>query len=211
MRIRGTDVQRLNGEMEPVDDSEEPEYLEPRREYFGLVYEFLPESKEPLQRGVVQRQLAFLYHIGFQPCQGVHADNWQSPGVLLDLGDYEAPVLREFQGSIAYHPCPDAKWIVDRERAEKRAEGKWDDERGVRAAMEKVKEKHESRKEGARPAKEDGPEERQERGLRETAKAVDLSYQQGSGSSGYYDSKCTVHDCWLSSCHVNDVSRSDFG
>jgi hypothetical protein len=176
-------------------------HLDPERDHFALVYEFLPndsKGSKQLQRDAVQRQLSFLYHIGFQPCQGVHADNWQAPGVLLDLGDYEAPVLREFRGNIAYHACPDAEWIVDKEGAEKRAREKWEEEEGgLEEAMRKVEEKWDGGEkqdwgeEDGRGQKEGGdvPEEERERALRETAKAVEASYQDGEGLSGYCECK----------------------
>lgn len=116
-RVRGADFLALNDSIEVQEDVDSSDgevsasLLEADREYFALVYEYIP--KAGLEFDAVQRQLDFFYHIGFQHCQVPDQRNWQGPGILLDFGDYHSPVDQWFHGGDAFTTCPLAAALLD--------------------------------------------------------------------------------------------------
>lgn len=51
--------------------------------------------------------------------------NWQGPGILLDLGDYNTPVDKWFPGRAAYQPPVSADVLVDWSAAQEEAAREW--------------------------------------------------------------------------------------
>jgi hypothetical protein len=177
-RVRGADFMAMNDAIQ-IDPHAEykgegaASYIEGGREYFAIVYEYIPPTK--LELNAVQRQLDFFYHIGFHPCQGVNEKNWQGPGVLLDFGDYNSPVDPWFEALCAYHPHPPAEIFIDRAAVEARAREEGDRMR-------------ELRDDGIGPTEEEKQEEEKERAAADTAHFVELGYQDRWHRS-YFDRK----------------------
>lgn len=147
-------------------------YLEADREYFAIVYEYIPRAK--LDISAVQRQLDFFHHIGFHPCQGARARNWQGPGILLDFGDYNSPVDPWFAARCAYHAPVSAEVIVDWPKVEERADREWD-------------RKAELREQGIGPTEEELRAEKQQRALSDTARFVERGYKPSRWYTSYFD------------------------
>ncbi|KAG7293923.1 hypothetical protein NEMBOFW57_003983 [Staphylotrichum longicolle] len=176
-RVRGADFICLN-EIIEIDDyaAEKGEgsasYLEPDRDYFAIVYEYIPETK--LELSAVQRQLDFFYHIGFQPCQGVKEKNWQGPGILLDFGDYNSPVDQWFRARRAHHPRPSAELVLDRPNVEARAAQEFDQELRLR-------------EQGIGPKKEAKQAQEKQQAIANTARAIERGYQGDQRYRSYFD------------------------
>ncbi|KAK4154005.1 hypothetical protein C8A00DRAFT_14848 [Chaetomidium leptoderma] len=169
-RVRGADFVAMNNVMKLDHYAEEEgegsaSHIERGREYFAIVYEYLPEAK--LELNAVQRQLDFFYHTGFHLCQDTHERNWQGPGVLLDFGDYNSPVDRWFQAGGAYHPCLSAEVVIDMAKVQARA-------------AEERKREHELREAGVEPTEEEEREEERalakEHASADTARFVEWGY-----------------------------------
>jgi hypothetical protein len=148
-------------------------YIDRSREYFAIAYEYIPDTK--LERDAVQRQLDFFYRIGFHPCQAVKEENWQGPGILLDFGDYNAPVDPWFKALSSYHPCRSAEILVDRAAVEARAE---EEENRMRELEDQ----------GIGPTEEEKRAQEKERVTAKTARYIEWGYQDKWHRS-YFDRK----------------------
>ncbi|KAL8366287.1 hypothetical protein RB595_004859 [Gaeumannomyces hyphopodioides] len=70
--------------------------INPCREYFAIVYEFIPDDDgtddpSPVDRGKIQASMDFLSVVGFEFADSRILDNWKS-GVLIDLSDIIFPL-----------------------------------------------------------------------------------------------------------------------
>ena len=182
VRLLGADFVSLNNTIE-IDEYAESKgegsasYIQADREYFGIVYEYIPSAK--LERDAVQRQLDFFHHIGFESCQGAKEQNWQGPGILLDFGDYNAPVDQWFEGKSAYHPCDSADVLVDWDRVREEARKEWERQQ-------------ELREEGIGPTEEEKRAMKKKRMSADTAKHVEWGYQANRWHTSYFDRKYLV-------------------
>lgn len=61
----------------------------PQKEYFAIVYEFIPEGC--LDKNVVQSQLDFYWLVGFCFTPTMRPDNWKGDGILIDMADLICP------------------------------------------------------------------------------------------------------------------------
>lgn len=142
----------------------------PDRDYFAIVYEYIPET--PLELDAVQAQLDFFYRIGFESCQGSNIKNWQGPGILLDFGDYEAPVVPLFGGAGAFHKGPSAEFLLHRAEIMARPSTEWD-------------EWHKRYQEG-RLTEEEKLAEKRRRAAGRTAEFIERGYRRGQWDASYF-------------------------
>ncbi len=148
--------------------------IKPERDYFAIVYEYIPET--PLELHAVQAQMDFFHSIGFESCQGSNIKNWQGPGVLLDFGDYEAPVVSRFDGAGAFHEAPSAEFLLHRKEVMERSNREWNEMEARRA-------------QGLLTEEEKLAEKRQFV-AGDTAEYVERGYRPGQWDASYFVRKC---------------------
>jgi Tat protein secretion system quality control protein TatD with DNase activity len=149
-------------------------YIQQNKQYFAIVYEYVPEAK--LELDAVQRQLDFFHHIGFHPCQVMRKENWQGPGILLDFGDYNSPVDPWFAALNAYRPQPTAEIVIDPEAVEARGVELWNKQ-------------EELYRQGVRPTKEEKREKKRIEAMENTAELVERGYDAGRRYVSYFERK----------------------
>jgi len=142
----------------------------PDRDYFAIVYEYIPET--PLELDAVQAQMDFFYRIGFESCQGSNIKNWQGPGILLDFGDYEAPVVPLFDGAGAFAEVPSAEFLLHRAEIMARPSTEWDE--------------WNKRYEEGRLTEEEKLAEKRKRAAEETSEFIERGYRRGQWDASYF-------------------------
>lgn len=114
VRLDGQSLLHLNREISTAGRREEkgelaPEYFESQKQYYGIVYEYVPPAEFDVD--AVQRQIDFFHYAGFNTFQPANKVNWEGPGIRLDFGDFRTPVDPDFEGS-SYHYKPTTAWFI---------------------------------------------------------------------------------------------------
>jgi hypothetical protein len=115
IEFRGKDLMHLNrrirfGGFCPEKGDLAPLRFEPEKQYFGIVYEFIPAATR--EAPAMQRQIDFFHYAGFDTSQPANLDNWQGPGIKLDLGDFVTAIDPRLDGESYFETPTTARYIL---------------------------------------------------------------------------------------------------
>jgi hypothetical protein len=115
IEFRGKDLMRQNrrinfGGFYPEKGDLTPLGFEADKQYFGIVYEFIPAATR--EASAMQRQIDFFYYAGFDTCQLANEDNWQGPGIKLDFGDFVTAIDPMLDGESYFQTPTTASYIL---------------------------------------------------------------------------------------------------